>query len=260
MAKKQLNRTQSSFSDDPKQERVSQIRRDNDIVKFPKCTIEDIDWAIISHLQDVVKLSIVENDRIIPVPVMYGNGEKWAQVQANGYMRDQTGKLLTPAAIVKRNSIVERDTLKGLTVNNNPDGNEIIYQKNKFSSHSRYDLFSKLTGEKRKTEFYIAPVPEFIDVSYDLVLWTEYTEQLNSIVETLVPLSNMAWGTSFKFFVSLQDVSFETINSPGEDRVVKASIPLNVKGTLAMPFELNHSNLQRRFSIKKINFKEDLGI
>ena len=118
MAEKRLNKTNSTFSRDVVPNRSNQVRRDNDTIKTPKCTIEDVDFAIISYIRDVLKLQVTENGQMIDVPVMYANGEKWAQVQAKGYMRDRKGKIMTPVLSIRRGSIIERDTLKGLGVNN----------------------------------------------------------------------------------------------------------------------------------------------
>ena len=72
-----------------------------------------------------------------------------------------------------------------------------------------------------------------------------------------MPLNGFAWGTTWKFPVMIQDYSFETINSSGEDRLVRATLPFTTKGTLLMPYELRTSNFQKRFSVKKINFKSE---
>ena len=184
---------------------------------------------------------------------MYANGEKWSQVQARGFMRDRKGKIMTPVISLRRVSITERDTLKSLGVNQNPAGNEIVF-KNKHTKENRYGRFSVLQGTKPASEFYAAPIPEFVDVSYEFLLWTEYTEQLNSLVEQIMPTNGFAYGTTYKFPTFLQDVSFETTNATGEDRIVRATIPAIVKGTLLMPFELRRSNIEKRFSVKKVIF------
>ena len=256
MAEKKLNKTYSSFSRDPEQNRAEQVRRDNDIIKTPKITIEDVDFAILSFIRDVIKPHVIENGQSIDVPVMYTNGEKWAQVQAKGYMRDRKGKIMTPIISIRRASIIERDTLKSLGVNQNPAGNDFIYQ-NKHSVKNRYDRFSLINGEQRSKEYYASPVPEFVDVAYEFLLWTEYTEQMNSLVEQIMPTNGFAYGTTFKFPTMLQDVSFETTNATGEDRVVRATIPATVKGTLLMPFELKRSNFEKAHSIKKIVFGKE---
>ena len=253
MAKKELNKTYSTYTRNSELNRANEIRRDNDIVKTPKITIEDVDFAIISFIRDVIKPQITENGQIIDVPVMYANGEKWAQVQAKGFMRDRKGKIMTPLISIKRNSITERDTLKSLGVNQNPSGNDVVFQ-NKHTKENRYSRFSILQGTKPLREYYAAPIPEFIDVSYDFLIWCEYTEQLNSLVEQIIPTNGFAYGTTYKFPISFADVSFESANNTGEDRIVRATLPATVKGTLLMPTELRRSNLEKRFSVKKVVF------
>ena len=253
MAKKELNKTNSSYSRNPVPNRANETRRDNDIIKTPKCTIEDVDFAMISYIRDVIKLQVVENGQVIDVPVMYANGEKWAQVQAKGFMRDRKGKIMTPLVSIRRGSITERDTLKSLGVNQNPSGNDFVF-KNKHSVNNKYDRFAAQYGTNPKNEYYLAPVPEFIEVAYELLLWTEYTEQMNSLVEQIMPTNGFAYGTTFKFPTYLSDVAFDTTNATGEDRIVRATIGMRTAATLLMPFELQKSNFQKRFSVKKVIF------
>ena len=250
MAEKKLNQTYSSYSKNSDINRAFETRRDNDIVKTPKITIEDVDFAIISFIRDVIKPQIVENGQTIDVPVMYANGEKWAQVQARGYMRDRKGKIMTPVISIRRTNITERDSLKSLGVNQNPAGNDFIY-RNKNTKENRYDKFSVLQGTKPVQEYYASPVPEFVDVSYEFLLWCEYTQQLNSLVEQIMPTNGFAYGTTYKFPTNLADVTFDTSNATGEDRIVRATIPAVVKGTLVMPFEIRRSSFEKRFSVKK---------
>tara|TARA_Y100001963_G_C6753182_1_gene435266 strand:+ start:19 stop:969 length:951 start_codon:yes stop_codon:yes gene_type:complete len=257
MAKKQLNKSYSSFSRDQIVNRAKQVRRDNDTVKTPKCTIEDVDWAIMSYLQDIVKPQIIENGQTIDVPVMYANGEKWAMVQSRGYMRDAKNKIMTPLISIRRGSIIERDTLRKLDVNINPAGNEQIL-RNKFSKAHRYDRFSILRGQKPVHEFHVMAIPEFIDVSYELFVWTEYTEQMNSLIEQLMPLGGFAWGTTWKFPTMIADYTFDTTQADGEDRIVRATIPLTTKATLLMPFELQKSTIQKNYSVKRVSFKNEV--
>tara|TARA_R110002012_G_scaffold217939_3_gene389187 strand:+ start:3173 stop:3991 length:819 start_codon:yes stop_codon:yes gene_type:complete len=253
MAKKELKQTYSSFSRDTQINRADETRRDNDIIKTPKCTIEDVDWAIMSYIQDIIKPQISENGNLIDVPIMYANGEKWAQVQSKGYMRDRKGKIMTPVITIRKNSITEREMLKKLDVNQNPDGNAQVLQ-NKHTKINRYDRFSVQQGAKPVKEFYVAAIPEYIDVAYELLLWTEYTEQMNSLIEQIMPTGGFAWGTTWKFPTFIQDYTFETLNATGEDRIVRATLPLMCKATLLMPDELRRSTLQKQYSVKRISF------
>ena len=196
---------------------------------------------------------------MITVPVMYANAEKWAQIQAKGYMYDHNDRLMTPLISVKRNSITERDTMKKLDVNWSPETdndfarNTLTYES-QYSKNNRYDRFSVLQGTRPKREIYVSNIPEFVDVSYDILIWAEYTEQLNSIVEQIIPTGGFAWGTTWKFITSIQDYSFETVSVPGEDRIIRTTMPINVKGTLLSQYELKRSTLQKRYSVKRVSF------
>jgi hypothetical protein len=259
MAKPQLNKTYSSFTNNPQIDRSTQIRRDNDTIKTPSCTIYDIDNAIMSFLSDIVRPEIVDNNAMVGVPIVYANAEKWAQIQAKGYMYDYNDRLLTPLISVKRNSITERDTLKQLDVNWSPEvdndfaRNTLTFQA-QYTKNNRYDRFSVAQGIKPPREIYVSNIPQFVDVSYDIIIWTEYTEQLNSIVEQIIPMGGYAWGTTWKFITSIQDYSFETVSVPGEDRLIRATMPIIVKGTLLSQFELHRSTLQKRYSVKRVSF------
>ena len=255
MAKKELRKSISAFSNDPINHRVDQIRRDDDTVKTPKITIEDIDFAMISYIRDVIKPVVVENESVIDVPVMYANGETFAQIQTKGFMRDAKGKIMTPLISITRSSIAERDP-RTLGVNQNPDGNGFVY-RTKYNNINKYDRFSLQQNKTPVQEYYIVPVPEFLDVSYEIVLWTTYTTQLNSLIEQIMPLNGFAWGTTYKFPVYISDYSFETTNTGTDDRIVRARIPFIAKGTLLMPFELKTSNVQKQFSLKRITFSNE---
>jgi hypothetical protein len=256
MAKEQFKKTYSTFTNDEIINRAEQVRRDNDVIKTPAVTIYDCDFAILSYLRDEVQPQLIENSQNIDVPVMFVAGEKWAQVQSRGFMRDAKGKMMTPLISIRRSSVIERDTLKSLAVNKNPEGMELVHE-NKFTKVNKYDRFSILQGIKPVREYHVSPIPEFVDISYELLIWTEYTEQMNKLIEQLIPLSGFAWGTTWKFISFLQDAIFETINSTGEDRLIRATIPLTTKGILLAESELRKSNLQKRYSVKKVVFSNE---
>ena len=61
----ELDRTDSSFTNNPKANRAEQVRRDDDTIKTQACTIYDHDFAILTYLRDTVKPKIIENDAVI---------------------------------------------------------------------------------------------------------------------------------------------------------------------------------------------------
>ena len=256
MAKLKLKKTYSTYSADPVINRANEIRRDNDKIKTPSCTIYDVDYAIISYIREVINPSIEEDGSSVDVPIMYANAEKWSMVQKHGYTRDAKGKLMTPLMFIKRNNIVERDALKKLDVNINPPGNAMAF-KNTYTKINKYDRFSVLQGKKPSEEYYISSIPEFVDITYDLLIWTEYTEQMNTVIEQFMPVGGFAWGTTWKFPTYIGNYAFETMNNTGEDRMIRATLPLTVKGTLLAESELRNETFQKSFSVKKVSFKSE---
>jgi hypothetical protein len=75
---------------------------------------------------------------LIPVPVIFANGEKWDNVRRLGYLRDEKGMLQSPLIMLKRNSVSERDAQKTLDVNRAHPANYIIH-RSKYNSSNRYE-------------------------------------------------------------------------------------------------------------------------
>lgn len=256
MAKPSLKRTISSFSDDPTINRATQVRRDTDNVKTPSVTLFDIDYAIYSFLRDNINPTVIENNKIIPVPIVFSNGETWSQIQKNGFNRNTDGTVNRPLITIKRTGNSDRTDLLNLDVNRNPDGNYIITTRTKYSKNNMYDRFSILNNSKPTYEYYTSAVPEYITVNYELTIWTDFTEQLNSVMEHIIPTSNLAWGnnSSWKFITSVRDFSIDAVNSGTEQRAIRATTTLDVKGYILASHEFNTSNMQKSFSIKRIVF------
>ena len=55
MSRPELNKTYSSFSRNPELNRAYEVRRDTDNIRTPKCTIYDVDFAMLSYIRDTIK-------------------------------------------------------------------------------------------------------------------------------------------------------------------------------------------------------------
>jgi len=203
--------------------RAEQVRRDDDIIRTPKRTIYDIDYAIKWYLDNEIQPQITHQKELINVPVIFANGEKWDNVQRLGYIRDEKGMLQSPIIMIKRNSTSERDFLKTLDVNNTPDSNKIIH-KIKYNSRNRYEdeLFPMPINNPQNSEkIYVVDIPKYVLVEYDLMLWCDFTTQINELVDQMLPHNRFAWGNEHnKFNTFMGAINFETINTVGEDRLV----------------------------------------
>ena len=88
-----------------------------------------------------------------------------------------------------------------------------------------------------------------------MLIWTDFTTQMNEVIEQIMPYGTFAWGNEFnKYRTFIRNISFETVNTAGDDRLVRATIPLTVNGTLMAEQEFRQSTLQKRYSIKKLQW------
>ena len=55
--------------------------RGTDEVKNVSVGLMDIDAAIMFYFNNVIKPTVVENDEVVKVPLMYSNPERWNTIQ-----------------------------------------------------------------------------------------------------------------------------------------------------------------------------------
>ena len=57
------------------------------------------------YFKNIIKPNVVQNGQQIAVPVIYGSPERWKSVQADGFYRDASGRLMVPLIMFKRENI-----------------------------------------------------------------------------------------------------------------------------------------------------------
>ena len=243
--------------------RAMQTRRDDDVVRTKQRTIYDIDFAIKWYIENEIQPQVTANKELVPVPVIFSNGEKWDNVRRLGYLRDEKGMLQSPLIMLKRNSVGERDAQKTLDVNR-PNAANYIVHRSKYNSRNRYEdeLFPIPKNNPQPSEqFYIIDIPKYVTVEYDMMLWCDFTTQMNELVDQILPYGRFSWGNDAnKFPTTIGSISFETVNTIGEDRLVRASIPLSVLGTLLSEQEVRMSTIKKMYSIKKVTFDQVVDV
>jgi hypothetical protein len=251
------------LSDDRLLNRAQQTRRDDDVIRTAQRTTYDIDYAIKWFIDNEIQPQLITTDGVIPVPVIFANGEKWDNVRRLGYLRDEKGMLQSPIIMLKRNSVVERDNQRTLDVNRPQSANQIIY-KARYNARNRYEdeLFPIPTNPPANSEkLYVVDIPKYVTIEYDLMLWCDFTTQLNSLVDQILPYGRFSWGNeSNKFPTAIGQFQFETVNTVGEDRLVRATTTLTVQGTLLSAHESRISTLKKMYSIKKLTFDQYVDV
>jgi len=258
---KKTNKPISSLSPNVTLNRALQTRRDDDIIQSPKRTLYDIDYAIKWFIENDIQPQITADQTLLNIPVIYANGEKWDNVQRLGYLRDEKGMLQSPVIMLKRNSVSERDNVKTLDVNHNPAENVIIYRKG-YDERNRYnDPMTSLSSPHDVSKIYVTSIPKYVTIEYDMMIWCDFTMQLNDVIEQILPYGRFSWGNeTSKFPTTIGAVNLETVNTVGEDRLVRATIPLTVLATLLPESEARISTIKKMYAIKKVVFDTNIYV
>ena len=215
--------------------------------------LQDVDEALIKYVDKTIKPSVLQNGNKVDVPIMYGSPERWKSIQADGYHRDKNGKLMYPLIVVKRN-----DVTKDRTLGNKLDGNNVRLYKdfeNQYTSQNRYDDLGQIGNRIPVREYSTIVVPDYVNITYSGVIFTNFVEQMNNLVESFNFASDSYWGDKERFMFRTKIDNFSTFTeaNQGEDRVVRSEFNMNVYGYL-IPDTINKdlASLKKGFSKAQI--------
>lgn len=235
--------------------RENQISLKDDTVKLPLVGFKDIDGAILHYFNNVIKPSVTQNGVKIDVPVLYGSPERWSAIQKDGFYRDKNGKIQVPLIMFKKSSIEKNRTL-GNKLDGNEVNNFVIYQK-KYSKRNIYDRFSLLTNRQPSEELYGVVVPDYVTVTYQCVVFTDYVEQCDKLIEALNFASDSYWGDKERYrFRAMIDSYTPTVEVvQGGDRAVKATFSIRLHGYIITDtYNRDKANLKKYYSKAQVNF------
>lgn len=238
-----------------KRNRENQISVKDDTVKLPTVGFKDIDGAIIYYFNNIIKPSVVQNGAKIDVPVLYGSPERWSAVQNDGFYRDKDGKIQVPLIMFKKSNIEKNRTL-GNKLDGNEVNNFVIYQK-KYSKRNIYDRFSLLSNRTPSQELYGLVVPDYVTVTYQCVIFTDYVEQCDKLIEALNFASDSYWGDAERYrFRAMIDNYTPTVElNQNNDRAVKATFSIKLHGYIITDtYNRDKANLKKFYSKARVDF------
>jgi len=227
----------------------------NDDVKQFTVGLKDVDESIFYYFNNIIRPSVVQNSIKVNVPIIYGSPERWAAMQKDGFYRDKNGKIQTPLIMVKRDSIEKNRSLGNKMDANNPI-HFGVFQK-KYSQKNVYDRFSTLNNREPVKEYYGVIMPDYVNLVYSCVIFTEYVEQMNKIVESVNFASDSYWGDPerFKFRAAIDNYSTTTELVEGGDRTVKTSFQIKIAGYIVSDaINTNVGNPNKFFSKAAVKF------
>src|SRR5210317_1883824 len=222
--------------------RANQLSRLTDNVENLTIGIKDIDEAIYYYFNEVLKPQVSQNGKVINVPLVYGSPERWAAMQKDGYYRDKNGKMQASLIVFRRDSL-EKNRNLGNKLDANHPHNFGIFTK-KFSNKNIYDRFGLLNNREPIKEYYAVTIPDYVNIVYSCIIFTDYMEHNNKIIEGINFASDSYWGSPdrFRFRAMIDNFSTSTEVVQGNDRIVKTEFAVNLLGYIltdtvnALPF------------------------
>ena len=231
-----------------------------DLSKQYSITLKDIDTAMMSYIKNVIKPTVQEANERVKVTVMYGNEERWKAVRKRGVLRDKNNTLILPLIMLKRTAVEKSDVIPGYEHDIRRKYTEIV-RNTGWSKDNRYSRFSVQTGNKPVYENLVTTVPNFVNITYEFILWTNFIEQMNPLVETMMEHNNTYWGSyhNYKFISTLDSISDASELTQNNERFIKSTFTVTTKAYL-LPQETNSvimgkmNQVQKRLSPSKVSF------
>jgi hypothetical protein len=136
-----------------------------------------------------------------------------------------------------------------------------VVRNNKWGKENQYDRFSVQQGVQPVFENIVTGMPNYSDITYEFVLWTNFIEQMNPLVESFLDQSHTYWGntTDNKFICTIDSVSDASEMDQAGERFIKSTFSVTTKAYL-LPEYLNSvvtdkvSNMQKFTTPSKVSF------
>jgi hypothetical protein len=213
-------------------------------------SLVDIDSTIASYMEKHIIPEVEQNKSKVKVPLIYGNAERWKGAQKDGYLKDKLGKIQIPLIMFKRNSFAKNDSMQFLK------DDRINYPTiRKFSNKNSYDRFSLLNSEfKKRYETFDVKMPDYVTVTYEVMVWTNFTEHNNKIIEQFQYFTGRYWGEDdkYKFRVMIDNFDNQQEVGAGTERIIRTTFTMTVHAYLLPKRTDNVPTTQKGFTIRKV--------
>jgi len=242
----------SSFED----ERNS---KDN-IYALKPSTLENIDAAVFKWLKNDIEAHTKTNEGWKPVPVIWAGEERVYQFKKDRDIRDKIGALVFPLMTIRRTSKSKSMSSKGAFQADTPAVDSIHegvipfrrkINQNKTSNFEVADVIKKSEGnrinfktqKKNNDPIYetlYLPQPIYIDINYQVVLRSDFQQQMNDMVTPFVNYSGainhfMVENNGWSYECFFEEDFSEDNNSASfdeEERTFKTAIDIRTLGYL----------------------------
>jgi hypothetical protein len=131
--------------------------------------------------------------------------------------------------MVRRENIEKRRDL-GNKLDANDPKLYVTFQE-KYTPRNQYDNFALLNNRTPQKEYTATVIPDYVHLTYEGIIWTDYISQLNKVIEAINYASDSYWGDEERFKFMAQIDRFTNINelTDGDSRVVRATFNLKIQ-------------------------------
>jgi ethanolamine utilization microcompartment shell protein EutS len=209
----------------------------------------DVDLTIMNHIVDNIVPTLEILGEPLKIPVIYGNAERWSAVKRDGYTKDVKGQLQVPLIMFKRNTVDRDDNMTSMM------NRHVSYPaQTKYSQKHKYDNFSQMIGTNRPVEQYNVTMPDYVTITYEMMIWTDFTEHMNTVVEAFQYATDEYWGNKegFKFRVKIDSFDNTTEVSEGSQRIVRTNFTMTVNAYLLPEEFANEPTTKKALTVKKV--------
>ena len=238
------------------------IRRDTDTVKNVTVDLLDIDSTIMSYLNDSINLQVMDNGEVVKVPIIYGSPERWTAMKKDGFIRDNQGKILLPAFMMRRSEVQDN---KDRAMFNRYLAYQAIVPYTEKNKYDRFNILNNniIFNSRPTKQIFTVTMPKQVIVTYECVIWTDYVDQNNKLLQEISYACNDYWGDKerLKFLVKADNFTTDIELDDNNDRNVKTTFNLTVNGYLLNPsfvpgLEGVKNTTQKMFTVRKIKLQE----
>lgn len=247
------------YTSKAEEDRSEDIRRDTDEQENRSITLKDVDRAMLHQFKERFDLSITQNGEHREVPVIFDHPERWKWA-ANQDLKSAGDRILYPLLVINRES-AQTDTARDIpnkgAFNMSPKGGNFV-AKQRWSQNNRYDDFNALKDRVPSYEYYIVRVPNYIDVSYQCTLRTEYRINANTIQERVNYRSREYWGDPDRWLFWVEAGSFDQSVEGGNDEAqyVETTFGLDVKAYVLPEESYKEDVMQKMHTVSEVDFEE----
>ncbi len=238
------------------------VRRDTDTVQNITIDLHDVDSTIIDYLNNKLNLQVMDNGDVVKVPIIYGSPERWTAMKKEGFIRDNQGKILLPAFMMRRSEVQDN---KDRAMFNRYLAYQAIVPYTEKNKYDRFNILNNniIFNSRPTKQIFTVTMPKQVIVTYECVIWTDYVDQNNKLLQEISYACNDYWGDKerLKFLVKADNFTTDIELDDNNDRNVKTTFNLTVNGYLLNPsfvpgLEGVKNTTQKMFTVRKIKLQE----